>query len=253
MTNSPFGNAAQNNQAQNPPAQATAPAAGSAPAQNPPQQPNNPFGSRFGQRPGQTNQNQPAQPAPRPGGLLNRIQNPNQKSWTMQPLLRTVVRFDLKGLGDPFFRLLGAAPEPDLANLGKLVEALENGGDDVSALANLAASAWADYKLDGACMVYNWNADTWKALNMPPTPPPAQNSDDDSDDEKPPQPQHITFQCLRAIDLTLVINVLGRARTQLLLANAPLVLSSQYMGRAIFSDDPRLVTLARLTGYIEEG
>ena len=58
--------------------------------------------------------------------------------------------------------------------------------------------------------------------------------------------------CLRAIDPLLVLNVLARARTNLLQPRAPLALEASYLERALITDDSRLLKLAQLTGYIEE-
>ena len=51
-----------------------------------------------------------------------------------------------------------------------------------------------------------------------------------------------------AEDSALVTNVLGRARWGLLLPEMPVELGSAFVARALWTDDPRLVTLARRSG-----
>lgn len=245
---------------------------------------NSPFGSRFGQSksaPPNTNppagNNAPAQagqqrqPPPLGRNAPQRPNNPfananannqnnNQRSWTIQPAYKTVVRFDLRGLGDPFYRLMGQDINPDFGDSRALTRALEEGGESVGKLQTLLDEAWTRYAVEGAVLVYNWNSETWKTIAYPEHgQQPVQNdtqsdaddfSDDNNANTQPPKP---LFQCLRAIDLALVINVLGRSRSQLLIARAPLLMAQQYLNRSIMSDDPRLVALTRATGFIEEG
>lgn len=187
-------------------------------------------------------------------------QNNNQRTWTIQPAYKTVVRFDLRGLGDPFYRLMGQELNPDFGDSRALSRALEQGGEPVEKLQTLLDEAWTRFDLQGAVLVYNWNSEVWKTIafpdhGQPPAPPDNQGDADDFTDDntannQPPKP---LFQCLRAIDLALVINVLGRSRSQLLIARAPLLMAQQYLNRSIMSDDPRLVALTRATGFIEEG
>jgi hypothetical protein len=58
-------------------------------------------------------------------------------------------------------------------------------------------------------------------------------------------------QRFAATDRALVLNVLARARSGLLLPDVPLELGNAFIARTLWSDDPRLVALARQTGVEE--
>ena len=58
-------------------------------------------------------------------------------------------------------------------------------------------------------------------------------------------------QRFAATDRALIINVLARARSCLLLPDVPLELGNAFIARTLWSDDPRLVALARQTGVEE--
>lgn len=189
----------------------------------------------------------PRPPAPRFGST----QNNNQRSWVMQPLQKTVVRFDLRGLGDPFYRLLGHELNPEFGDYRKVTAVLERGGEVVRDLENLLNRVWEGYRLQGAILVYNWNADSWKTIATPPAPAPSEDEDENGLPAAAPPPP-VTFTCLRSIDLQLILNVLARSRSQVLLTRAPLVFSQQYLNRAVITDDPRLVNLVKATGYLED-
>lgn len=231
---------------------------------------NNRFGSnRFGQNNKNTsgnNNNQP-QPQSRFGGRPNPFNQTQQLNWVLSPLGRKVVRFELNGLGDPFYRLLGHDINTDYADSRAVARALEAGGEHVEAIKQILDDAWAGYKLDGAILVYTWKARSWANIARPvPTPnnDPAdwledpndendennENADDnDGKEQKEPPP---AFDTLRSMDLVLALNVLARSRSQLLLANAPLVFSQQYLNRSLVIDDPRLTALAQATGSIKD-
>lgn len=81
-------------------------------------------------------------------------------------------------------------------------------------------AAWQSCGLRGVCHVYPWR---------------------ESQAETP-------AVVVRVRDVRLVLNVLGRARSQLLLASAPLELEDGFLARELASDDPRLVALARRHG-----
>ncbi len=207
-------------------------------------------GSRFGQ----------ATPTPPPG---RRPANPfqaNRRAWTVQPLFRTVVRFDLRGLGDPFYRLLDdMTMNPDYGNRQALVEALEAGSVQVDALTQKLDALWAGYGFSGAFLMTPFNPRTWDSIARPAIQEQSGADDDDtyedeeSDTAQNKKPQKPLFHIVRAIDPGLVLNVLARSRKQLLIAKAPLVYSRQYLNRTIMSDDPRLVALTHATGFMNEG
>jgi len=196
------------------------------------------------------------------GSRFSSRSNPFNQSqhlnWGLTPIHRTVVRFELKGLGDPFYRMLGHDLNTEYGDSRTVSRALEAGGEHVEVIASMLESAWSGYDLTGAALVYTWNPKPWKVITTPqPMPAPPQQEkkkgdDDDDDDEKtPPQPIQM-FTVLRALDMQLTLNVLARSRSQLLIAAAPLVMSQEYLNRSIVTDDPQLVALAQATGTLEE-
>jgi len=194
--------------------------------------------SRFGSRPNPFNQSQ-------------------QLNWGMTPIHRTVVRFELKGLGDPFYRMLGHDLNKDYGDSRQVARALEAGGEHVEAMMTMLENAWSGYDLTGAALVYTWNPKPWKVVVTPqPMPAPPQQAQDKSDDDddsedKTPDPVQM-FKVLRALDMPLTLNILARSRSQLMIAAAPLVLSQEYLNRSLVTDDPQLVALAQATGTLEE-
>lgn len=206
------------------------------------------------------NTNNQRTPLPQRPGRFNPFGSQQQTNWTFSPVRKTVARFHLDGLGDPFYKLLGHAINTDLNNGRAVAAALENGGEPVEQIQVILDQVWDSHKLTGAMLVYRWEQEAWKTLETA-TPMPLKMEDDifseDSDDDKdkkeeqkaPPPPDYV---CLRALDLQLVLNILGRSRSQLLLATAPLVFSREYLNRSLVIDDPRVVALVRATGYLQE-
>lgn len=231
---------ANNNGSSSQQATPSSPPAPVPPPAPPANQPRSPFGRS-------NNQNNP----PAPSRSKSPFGAQNQRSWAIHPVQKTVVRFDLRGLGDPFYRLLGHALNPDYGDYKTVSAALEKGVEGTRELEAILNRAWESYQMLGATLVYNWNADHWKTVTTPPPVPQPEDIEDDAQQNPPPAPS--TFTCVRAIDLHLVLNVLGRSRSQVLLTRAPLVFSQEYLNRSIMSDDPRLVSLAKATGYLEEG
>lgn len=228
------------------------------PAQQPQTRPaNNPFGSRPASNTQPAANRSGAAPAPA-APLQNHVVEP--LNWTTQPIYKTVVRFELNGLGDPFYRLLGHELNTEYGDSRTVARLLEQGGDAVSELVERLDADWDSYDLRGASLVYAWNPVTWKNLAYPtPMPLPPGEADWLNDDQNQgntpnqPAPKPPAFTCIRAIDPALVLNVLARARSQVLLITAPLVFSQQYLNRLLVTDDPRLVALARATGCLDEG
>ncbi len=168
----------------------------------------------------------------------------------MLPMHKTLVRFELKGLGDPFFRLLGHELNPEFGDYRRVTAELERGGEAVRALEDLLNQSWNSYGLQGAMLVYPWNENLWKGIATPAAA--RQESSDEETISHTAVLPAVTYARLRAIDLSLVINVLARSRSQVLMTRAPLVFSSGYLNRSLVTDDPRLVELIRATGYLEE-
>ncbi|MBC7871767.1 MAG: hypothetical protein H7Y09_13065, partial [Chitinophagaceae bacterium] len=82
----------------------------------------------------------PAQPQNNNANRLNRpglFGNQEKVNAPLLPLGRSVVRFELDGLGDPFYRLLGHPLNPDLSSGKAIALVLEAGGENVSNLEKL--------------------------------------------------------------------------------------------------------------------
>lgn len=62
--------------------------------------------------------------------------------------------------------------------------------------------------------------------------------------------RHGYGEILVCTDQALVLNVLGRVRSNLLLARSPLALEPGFLRRSLASDDPRLVALVRGTSHV---
>jgi hypothetical protein len=192
-------------------------------------------------------------------GLGSRF-GPSTIDWEIGPVSPVYVRFDLDGLGDPFHRLLGRDLNVHFADRKAVIQAIETGGDDVAQLIDRLDTAWDAYNLRGAVLIYTWRDELKQVISARIVPPkPAKNPfDSGSDDEPdidPAEPVKEAVKapvCLRAIDFLLVLNVLGRTRSQILMANAPLVLQGAFLERSLITDDPRLIAIARATGCIEE-
>lgn len=172
-----------------------------------------------------------------------------QIEYALLPLRGVAIRFELKGLGDPFYRLLGHQLNTEYSDCRLVARDLEQGGADVDVLRSLMDEAWCRYGLKGAMIVYQLdNEHLLKQLNAPSMMPKKSVFDDDDEtNDEPPKP---AVKIWRAIDMMLVLNVLARARMQILLATSPVVFSQHYLNRSIVSDDPRLVALAMATGVV---
>ena len=198
-------------------------------------------------------------------GTVNRF-GASDLAWVIAPIDTTFVRFDLRGLGDPFHRLLGEDINFSNFVLPKLLGTLEEGGDPVDKLKERLESTWENYKMSGATMMYAWNDDIKEIIasvpKMQKSQPiqPANNDaddfyfdDDDDEDNKSSATSDATSGvCLRAIDMLLVLNVLGRTKSNILLGNSQLILEEGFLNRSLVTNDPRLVAVAQATGCVEE-
>ncbi len=219
-----------------------------------------PFGSRnsrsgspFGSRNNNQTNDKDNAPQPDPNTYLTN---------TRTTVHREIVRFSLEGLGDPFYRVLGHQMNPDMGDLNKLAVALEAGGEATQALIDRLDTDWRSYDLTGAMLIFRFDQKQTKALAKPlPMPTPIvpdddeleylDIDDDDDDTTAAEKPSTATVQ-LRATDPALTLNVLARARSQVLLAEAPVVFGQEYLKRQIITDDPRLVAIARATGCLPD-
>lgn len=241
-------------------------------ANNAPARPN-PF-NRPGQQQNQPNPPKPAPPQPnQPGGLRGRLGafNSRNMQWVVKPMQDVSVRFDLTGLGDPFYRLLKSDLKLENADPQALVGALDADEALRSQLESVLEDTWQGYDFKGAALLYPWTDDVKKAFQMTEAALAAINQqsgkpdefdglleeDDNSENQQQPE-DHVYFAltqpltCLRAIDVGLVINVLARVRSQVLVADTPLALETGFLERSLITEDPRLVGLAIATGYIQE-
>ena len=151
--------------------------------------------------------------------------------WAPPPEGRSLVRFDLAHVAGDVAATFGIRRRPGRAAAVRvLTDAASACLPGVSDLVMEAERIWARAGLRGAVLLVGWD----EALRRP-----ARAG------LRPPR-------VLAATDLGLVLNVLGRAGTGLLLARAPLELHPARLGRALTTDDPRLVALARATGATEE-
>lgn len=243
------------------------------PAGNPPSNPPNqtgssPFGSRpafggggnnnaggtgvpgGGSRFGAGTPNNPPAPTPPPSPFRSAPIR-DTVEYALLPLRGLAVRFELKGLGDPFYRLLGHDVNAENSDSRLVVRKLEQGGADVKSIQALLDGAWEKYAFKGAAMIYVIeNEALIKQLNAPSFMPKKDIFEDDDDSDKKDEPPKPAVKVLRAIDMVLVLNVLGRARTQVLIGSSPMMFNQHYLNRAIVTDDPRLVALAMATGVI---
>lgn len=208
------------------------------------------------------NAQQPAPPLPRkpapPPSPFQTLDN------AIVPMLRAVVRFELAGLGDPFYRLLGHPLNADLGDVTKLAALLEAGGEAVDALTAKLDEIWEAYQLNGASLVYPYDSETALVMANPQPMaahiPNRRNADNNNDDDIPQwlqnsQPSgasNASAVYFRALDLALTLNVLGRSRSQVLIAHAPIVYDSRMLVRSLITEDPRLVALARASGAFIE-
>jgi hypothetical protein len=150
------------------------------------------------------------------------------------PVTDTLVHFDLNGLGDPLYRLIQFKRRKDVDEVDALAEVLEADSDIVETVSEQLETAWTEYGLQGAVLLYKWRDEVKQCVAT------------EANAEKS------TLNFLRARDPMLVLNVLLRARANLLLSNSPLAFERAFLEQSLISDDPRLVELARSTGYVKE-
>jgi len=187
--------------------------------------------------------------------------------WTIAPLNTVAVRFGLEGLGDPLHRILGTELSLDLVDSQKVADALRHNAPLRERLAQALDAAWTKYNLMGAVLLYEDAEPVRKAFTqeLHPERPPARTKkrDDDGEEETTDEdtrelsdeqapPSYVRHECLRAIDPALVLNVLARARGQVLVGNTALALETAFLERSYIADDHRLIALVRATGYVSE-
>jgi hypothetical protein len=177
--------------------------------------------------------------------------------WTVQPFHQSVVRLTLEGLGDPFHRLLGRKIDPDMSKPVKVAELLQQEPSLKEELVDVLNNAWESYEFTGAALLYPSDSHISMAYTKPIYPMPEQETDDDSEDEdqadeNPEDAYRSPYECLRAIDVAFVMNVLARTRANVIVADTPLALEAAFLQQTFICDDPRITSIARATGCIGE-
>ena len=187
--------------------------------------------------------------------------------WSVIPLEGEAVRISLEGLGDPFHRILGKPLNKDYGKAESIIEALEKDQSLHDELLSALDESWSSYEFSGAAMLYPWSDELKRVYHdfvypLPPQPEKTNDdesdetfgSDDDAEAESTPEivGQKLDVSCIRAIDPAFVLNVLARSRSNIVVATTPLALESGFLKPSYVCDDPRIVSIARATGYIEE-
>ncbi|MBE0690910.1 MAG: hypothetical protein IH587_12400 [Anaerolineae bacterium] len=122
-------------------------------------------------------------------------------------------------------------PPPSPAQI--FAATLEGNAEAEEALQATLDTAWGEDPFVGAALVYSWRPEVKTALVAR-----------FQTIEQPPV-------IWRATDPLLVLNVLSRARTHVLLGNAPPALERGFLDRILYTDDPRIVALAQASGATE--
>jgi hypothetical protein len=150
-----------------------------------------------------------------------------QVEWTILPAGESIVYFDLSSVD------WTAAATPELQ---PAANAFSRGGaesmrdlprDRREEIAWRLDQVWEGWGLTGALHVYPWAAASVVA-------------------------EAAGLVVLRATHPALVLNVLGRTRSQLLLPTMPLELERPFLERTLAADDPRLIHLAMCTAFVKE-
>jgi hypothetical protein len=200
----------------------------------PPARPPSPFGPR------------PTTPPPPPSRLPQPAVPAVQ--YSVIPTGATLIRFQLKGLGDPFHRMLGETLNMDYGTPQKAAEALQKDESLRERVTALLDKTWANYQMVGAMLLTPYDL-AMRVYTSPVHPVPL--PDDDSL-ETPAAPVPPKCEFVRAIDLTLVLNVLARVRDGILVAETPLALEPAFLDKTWVTSEARLVALARATGCLED-
>lgn len=177
--------------------------------------------------------------------------------WTVMPLARAAVHITLSGLGDPFQRLLGKPLNAKMGSVRHVVAALQKDKALHDELEVVLDQVWQNYGFEGAALLFPWDDEVRKPYAHPihpqlPQPQPQEDASDDDAEEETVEQFTLSTECLRAIDLAFVLNILGRARSNVVVANTPLALEPAFLQQDFICDDPRIVAIARATGAIEE-
>lgn len=171
---------------------------------------------------------------PNPFGSLGSRFGTSKLNFNITPVMDTLVRFELNDLGEPLYRFLKCRRRKDQSDIDAALEVLEQESEHAAEIAQRLDAAWQGYHLHGAVLLYVWRDDVRQCVTA------------EAAAEKSP------LALIRACDPMLVLNVLARARSNLLMQGVPVALERAFLERVFVTDDPRITALARTTGYRRE-
>ncbi len=186
---------------------------------------------------------QPTPLSPPASGSLPRPTPPNplgslgarfgaKAMWEILPMTDMLLSFELAAIAEGLvktFDLPTNAPPVDA-----FLTLIEKDKAFTAALRERLDEDWLRFELHGAFLVYNWRDEIRQAVNA------RLNAV-----KAPP-----TYTLVR--DPLFTLNVLGRARTALLLATAPLALERPFLTRSLVCDDLRLAKIAQGRAFTTE-
>ena len=155
-----------------------------------------------------------------------------QTTFQILSLTDTIVEFTLNGMGGAVARLLDDPNADD--SIESIIEAARTDPDLRQRITERLNAEWAATPFTGAILVYDWADDLPQALA----------AQAEITGQKP--------RLLRAVDPLLTLNILGRARANILQHGTPLALERAYLNRTLISDDQRLSQLVISSGYLQE-
>lgn len=179
--------------------------------------------------PGSGGASVPPPPPPRPSSSPFGSRPGSRAEFSILPTGDRLARFDLNQVDST---QIDSALAPGLS-VEQIIDALETDRSLVERIKPRLDAAWETYQLKGAILLYPWRDELRSAVNG----------------RLSALKQPTTY--LLVTDPVLILNVLGRSRAGLLLANAPLALDRVFLSRAMASDDPRLIALAQAGGCVE--
>lgn len=171
----------------------------------------------------------PPPPLPRPSSSPFGNRPGSRAEFSILATGDKLVRFDLNCIDSA--QIDSALPTGLSAE--QIIDILETDRALVERLKLRLDAAWESYHLIGALLFYPWRDELRSAVNG----------------RLSALKQPTTY--LLVTDPVFILNVLGRSRAGLLLANAPLALDRVFLNRSMASDDPRLIPIAQAGGCVE--
>lgn len=152
--------------------------------------------------------------------------------WEILSLTDALVSFELAAVAESLVKAFDLPP--DVPPVEAFLSKMEKNKPFAEALRARLDEEWQSFDLHGAFLVYNWRDELKQAVNVRLT----------------AVKEPAVYTLVR--DPFFALNVLGRARTTLLLATAPLALERPFLTRSLVCDDTRLVTRARQRAFTVE-